>query len=77
MEQAAFFHNNSSVAHTLNVIEDMGIDDNLSLIHILGKYEQVNDRYILPITIQVSHAIADGYHVALFFEKFQEELNVG
>ena len=43
----------------------------------LGKYEQVNDRYILPITLQVSHAIADGYHVALFFEKFQEELNVG
>lgn len=43
----------------------------------LGKYEQVNDRYILPITIQVSHAIVDGYHVALFFEKLQEELNAG
>ncbi len=42
-----------------------------------GKYEQVNDCYILPLTIQVSHAIADGYHVALFFERLQEELNIG
>lgn len=43
----------------------------------LGKYEPVDNRYILPVTIQVSHAIVDGYHVALFFEKLQEELNVG
>lgn len=43
----------------------------------LGKYEQENNRYILPITIQISHAIADGYHVALFFERLQEELNMG
>ncbi|MCI9532082.1 MAG: hypothetical protein HFH38_10120 [Lachnospiraceae bacterium] len=36
----------------------------------------MNNCYILPLTIQVSHAIVDGYHVALFFERLQEELNV-
>lgn len=40
-----------------------------------GKYEQTNGRFLLPLTIQISHAIADGYHIALFFEKLQEELN--
>lgn len=41
-----------------------------------GKYEQIDGCFILPLTIQISHAIADGYHVALFFEKLQEELNL-
>ena len=41
-----------------------------------GKYEQIDCRYVLPLTIQISHAIADGYHVALFFEKLQEELKL-
>lgn len=42
----------------------------------LGKYESIKEKVICPLTIQVAHAIADGYHVALFFEKLQEELNV-
>lgn len=41
-----------------------------------GKYEQIDGCFILPLTTQISHAIADGYHVALFFEKLQEELNL-
>lgn len=41
----------------------------------LGKYEQQTDgNFVLPLTIQISHAIADGYHVALFFNQLQEEL---
>lgn len=42
----------------------------------IGKYEKVNGRFILPFTMQISHAIADGYHVSLFFERLQEELNM-
>lgn len=42
-----------------------------------GKYEQINGQLVLPLTMQVSHAIADGYHVALFFERIQEYLNIG
>lgn len=40
----------------------------------LGKYEASGGRLLCPMTVQVSHAIADGYHVALLFEKLQEEL---
>lgn len=42
----------------------------------LGKYIKTEESYLCPLTIQISHAIADGYHVALFFEKLQEELNL-
>ncbi|MBT9776374.1 chloramphenicol acetyltransferase [Clostridium sp. MCC353] len=42
----------------------------------LGKYEDINGKYMCPFTVQVSHAIADGYHVSLLFEKLQKELNV-
>lgn len=42
----------------------------------LGKYEQKDGCFVLPLTIQISHAIADGYHVALFFNKLQEELKL-
>lgn len=41
-----------------------------------GKYEKIDGRFMMPLTIQISHAIADGYHVSLFFEKLQEELNL-
>lgn len=41
-----------------------------------GKYEQIDGCFVLPLTIQISHAIADGYHVALFFEKLQKELRL-
>lgn len=33
-----------------------------------GKYKNDNGRYIIPLTLQISHAIADGYHVSLFYE---------
>lgn len=35
----------------------------------LGKYKELNEKLICPFTIQVSHTIADGYHVSLFFEQ--------
>lgn len=41
-----------------------------------GKYKKINGRFLLPLTIQVSHSIIDGYHVALFFEKLEEVLNL-
>lgn len=51
-------------------------ENNLVKMITIGKYEKVNGRFILPFTMQVSHAIADGYHVSLFFERLQEELNM-
>jgi len=34
-----------------------------------------NDRLIMHVSINVNHALVDGYHVSLFAEKFQEFLN--
>ena len=52
------------------------MENDLVKMITIGKYEKVNRRFILPFTMQVSHAIVDGYHVSLFFERLQEELNM-
>lgn len=59
-------HFSSSNAHGNNKIIKM---------ITLGKYEKENNKWMLPVTIQVSHAIVDGYHVSLFYKRLQERLN--
>lgn len=44
-----------------------------------GKYTQEGDRVCMPLTLQISHAVADGYHCHLFFEsvkKVMEDLKL-
>lgn len=50
------------------------MENNIVKMITFGKYEEIDGRFVLPLTIQVSHAIADGYHVALFYENLQKEL---
>ena len=38
-----------------------------------GKYD---DNYQMPVNITIAHAVADGYHIGLFFEYLQEEMSV-
>lgn len=40
-----------------------------------GKFFQREDRKMMPFSISVHHAVADGYHVGHFLEKFQEGMN--
>lgn len=37
-----------------------------------GKYQREGGRIMLPLSIQVHHALADGYHVGRFFLEVQE-----
>lgn len=37
-----------------------------------GKFFEDGDKIILPVTIQVHHAVADGYHCSLFFSDITE-----
>ena len=37
-----------------------------------GKFFNKDGRKMMPLSITVHHAVADGYHVALFLEKFQK-----
>lgn len=39
-----------------------------------GKYYEQNGRTLLPFTVFVHHALADGWHVSQFFERLKEEM---
>lgn len=43
-----------------------------------GKYRMEHGCMMLPLTMQIHHAAADGYHVAMFFEEIRREIqNLG
>ena len=43
---------------------------------IWGKYTIENNEVIMPFTVQVHHAVADGYHCYLFFEDLKNIVNI-
>ncbi|MCD4827266.1 MAG: hypothetical protein K8Q99_05770 [Acholeplasmataceae bacterium] len=36
---------------------------------IWGKYKKLNDKLIMPFTLEVHHGFVDGYHIGLFLNK--------
>ena len=38
-----------------------------------GKYD---DNYQMPVNITIAHAVADGYHIGLFFSGLQKEVSL-
>lgn len=52
------------------------IDDTRSIPRITwGKYFQENSQWVMPVSIQLHHGLADGYHIGLFFNHLQDCLN--
>lgn len=43
----------------------------------VGKVVEDNGRKMMPVSVHVHHALMDGYHVGLFFDLLQQELNSG
>lgn len=41
-------------------------------IFTIGKFYEENEKYMLPLALQVHHAVCDGYHVARFINELQE-----
>ena len=41
-----------------------------------GKYEYVDEVAKMPLTLQISHAVADGYHCHLFFESVSKIIDM-
>ena len=37
-----------------------------------GKYEQTEDKLLMPLTMNIHHAVADGFHLSRFFNEVQE-----
>lgn len=44
-------------------------------IFTTGKYFEQNGKILLPIAIQVHHAVCDGFHLARFINELQETMN--
>ncbi|MBT2617403.1 MULTISPECIES: type A chloramphenicol O-acetyltransferase [unclassified Bacillus (in: firmicutes)] len=36
-----------------------------------GKYSQIKDEWFLPVSLQIHHAVSDGYHASVFMNEFQ------
>ena len=51
--------------------------DRVALFPIItfGKYEEIDGRYTLPLTLTIAHAAMDGWHTAKFFQEMQKELD--
>lgn len=43
----------------------------------VGQLRPDGNRQLMPVAVNVHHGLADGYHVGLFLEAFQQELNAG
>lgn len=41
----------------------------------IGKYEKSKTKTTMPMNVTIAHAVCDGYHVGLFFEYLQDEIN--
>ncbi len=39
-----------------------------------GQYVGVNGRFSMPLTMQIHHGVADGFHIARFFSDLKEEI---
>lgn len=49
--------------------------DYLKPIFTIGRYCQEGDVIMIPVAIQVHHAVCDGFHVSRLLTELQEELN--
>jgi len=41
-------------------------------IFTIGKFIQENEKILMPVTIQVNHAVCDGYHLGHFIADLQQ-----
>lgn len=51
-------------------------EDYLLPIITFGKFQNNNGIYEIPLSIRVNHSTADGYHIGLFYNKLQENINL-
>ena len=52
-------------------------DGKISLFPVViwGKYEEKDGRTVMPVTLNVHHAVADGFHASRFFNDLQNAIN--
>ena len=60
----------NSITHPIDI---KNVDSNPRIAW--GKYYKEDDKIILPFSVQVHHALMDGYHVSKYINKFKEKIN--
>ena len=55
-------------AFNLNIYDDANY---LSPIFTIGKYKKRDNTIVIPVAVQVHHAVCDGYHASVLFEKIK------
>ncbi len=50
-------------------------EQHLSPIFTMGKFYEDKEKIYIPLSIQVHHAVCDGYHVSLFVDELQKLVN--
>lgn len=60
-----------------NHIDAHVFDEGLFLAPVIvwGKYQKEGGKLIMPISMNIHHAVADGFHVSRFFNEIQEYIN--
>jgi len=49
--------------------------DFLAPVVTWGKYEAEGSRLVMPLTMNIHHAVADGFHLSRFFTEVQEQMD--
>lgn len=49
--------------------------DYLLPIFTIGKFKEVNEDLLLPLSIQVHHSVIDGFHLSRFYKQLQNNVN--
>lgn len=62
--------NFTAVSHA----KKLGINDSIPKL-VFGQYTLQNNRYVMPVSVDVHHALMDGYHVGRFFYIYQNFLD--
>jgi chloramphenicol O-acetyltransferase type A len=57
----------------VRTIGKLGVDTNPKFT--IGKYAKKDGRVTVPFSVQTHHGLMDGYHVGLFYERFQQLLD--
>lgn len=41
----------------------------------MGKYQEEQGKMMMPVNLNIAHAVCDGYHASMFFQRLQERLH--
>lgn len=60
----------TSVSHALNSSPTISVPR-----IVYGKYFESGDKILMPVAVQVHHALADGFHLGQFYDAFERIMN--